>query len=430
MKKKEAMRASGRERTRRCRQKKKESTFPRVEYTEIKAIPPPTRAPEGLIFLRAMNEYMRENLGLVEKEFERYAPLADSSIPMTGIRLIHGDRYKVLVTETAGQGTGIIDWLLGEVEKAQTDVTTAIPRAKIELIRKSIIVFANAMALKDERVSVATVFQNHALIVSFGKCQQQDVHIDLDKKGHFQFAMLCTDQVLGTKEYTPQRPLLGARCNLRDVWSDVPTPLANFLQKQPETKALLHGFGRLLSVSADNTDVDESPPLPLGTLLSLPGEVVHAGPGAESLRAVMFFTGTPTGEAPYTSEIQHTRTTLIGEIIMYSWIPLQQKPDYAKNRSYLLRKWIEIGLDKDNFALNSMHHVHLIKLATAIMNTKDKIGKENLVQALASQIWQEDDWGDPNYKYKLPKIAGERRKLLVVTGKQTSGVKRKAGNLT
>ena len=64
------------------------------------------------------------------------------------------------------------------------------------------------------------------------------------------------------------------------------------------------------------------------------------------------------------------------------------------------------------------------------MNAKDKICKDNLVQALASQIWQEDDWGDPNYKYKLPKITGERRKSLVVAGKQTSGVKRKAGNLT
>ena len=418
----EAKRTDSRERTKKCRERAKERALPRLTYNEMVAIAPPNKDTEGLSLLRSMDEYMRANIELVRDEFERYVELKNSSIAMAGIRRINGGRYEVFVDESMGQGTGVFDWILGEVEKKRTNSSAVVRRARIELMRRSIIVLANKCALKDLRVRVDTVFQNHAMIVNLDTCIQQDVHIDLDKKGHFQFGLICTDQVHGTKEYVPQEPVLGVQCNLLDIWSDIPKQLARFLAKDEDSKRLLKGFGRLLSVKDDSSE-EKSPALPLGTLLSLPGEVVHAGPGAEGLRAILFFTGTPNGETPYSSEIQHSRTTLLGEIIMLTWMDLQRMQDYARNRKYLLRKWNEIGLVRDNFALDNMHHSHLIEFAKAIKNAKNPDAKDALMEALAAEVWEERDWGDAEYKYVVPRIKASKKRKHPELRKQRSSPK-------
>jgi hypothetical protein len=289
-----AKRAAGRERTRKCRENKKNKSFPLLGYNIMKAIPPLKRENDGLTVLRDLDVYLHDNTELVRKEFDLHADLLEkSSIHMSGIQLINGDRYEIFVSDADGtRGTGMFDWLIGEVEKKRTRQTTAVAKARIESIRTSIVAFANTMAKKDKRVGTDIDFQNHAIIISFDVCEQQDIHIDLDKKGHFQFGLLCTDNVFGTIEYSPLEPLLGDGCNLVDVWKDIPPSLALFLAQNAETSNLLRGFGRLLSPLVQ-TGADTEMPLPLGTLLSLPGEVVHAGPASDKFRAVMFFTGTP-----------------------------------------------------------------------------------------------------------------------------------------
>ena len=208
------------------------------------------------------------------------------------------------------------------------------------------------------------------------------------------------------------------------MWTDVPEPLTILLNNQPYTKKLLQGFGSLLSVL--KTESANLLPLPIGTLLSLPGKVVHAGPSSDKLRAVLFFTGTPSGDTPYSSDIQHTRTTLISEIIMHTWIPLQSNPDFAAQRKYLLRKWSEVGLENDTFALNNMHHVHLIEFAKAIMETKSRPKRETLLQDLASHLWEEEDWDNPDFKYRIPKVGGKKRKTVERANVKTMDKKRKA----
>ena len=191
--------------------------------------------------------------------------------------------------------------------------------------------------------------------------------------------------------------------------------------RDDDSKRLLQGFGRLLSVTdKDSSQDEEAPPLPLGTLLSLPGEVVHAGPGADGLRAILFFTGTPNGESPYSSDIQHSRTTLLGEIITLTWMDLQRKQDYAGNRRYLLTKWNEIGLEKDNFAVDNMHHSHLIEFAKAIKSAKNHDVKDALMEALAAEVWDETDWGDAEYKYVMPRIKASKKRKHPELRKQRS----------
>ena len=401
----DAYRAKIRAAVQKCREKQK--NFPQVEYRQMKAIVPPSKSPV-LEWLRDFDMYLQKNSTKVNEEFDKYEKLANSPVNIAGIRLINGDRYEVFVNDMAGKGTGIFDWLMGEVEKQRTKETVSIPKARLEQIRNDIIVFANKRAKRDERVSKDTIFKNHAFIISFGKCERQDVHIDLTERGHFQFGLLCTDNVFATEEYSPEEPLIGEDCNLADVWNDIPTSLAENLLKHPFTESLLKGFGSLLSVS-ESTRTEAR--FPIGTLLSLPASVPHAGPFSDKLRAVLFFTGNPPGGTPYSYDTQHSRTTLLSEIIMHNWVPLQKYENFAMHREYLLTKWDLIGLQNDKFALNNMHHRHLIKFAKDILKTKgDQRKKTDKIQALAKRQWNEAAWEEDQNKKSGTKRKGQQTK--------------------
>ena len=373
--------------TKRCREKQK--YFPQAQYHRMKAIAPPSKD-KTLELLRRFDHYLQKNATTVIEHFDKYI-LQPNSPVIAGIRLINGDRYEIFVNDRAENGTGIFDWLMKEVEKERTNGSEPILKDRLEEIRNEIIVFANKRAEQDKRVPKGSTFQNHALIFTFGECERQDVHIDLAEKDHFQFGLLCTDNVPGTLEYKCQAPVMGEDCNLADVWDDIPPSLAENLLKNVSTKSLLEDFGGLLSV-LKCTGTETS--FPLGTVLSLPGNVPHAGPFSDKLRAVLFFTGTPPGGTPYSYDTQHSRTTLISEILRHNWIPLQKNDKtVVEHKAYLLTKWDLIGLQNDKFALNNMHHKHLIKFGKDILKTVgDPHKKMDIITTKAKKKWTEKNW--------------------------------------
>ena len=176
-----------------------------------------TNDPHALAFLRDMDVFLQDNVELVRQVFSDFSGISDSPAQVGGIRRINGGRYEVFVDENAGFGTGMFSWIVREVEKNRTKSEVVIPTARVEEIHKSVMVWANTRAALDKRVSTDVQFQNHALIVCLNKSVQQDAHIDLDGKGHYQFGIICSDQVLGTKEYLPKEPVLGVSCNLADI---------------------------------------------------------------------------------------------------------------------------------------------------------------------------------------------------------------------
>ena len=368
MKKRKALMTARNESVKRSRQKKRDAKFPAVKYNQTVLVPPEPADP-AMDLLKELNTYLSKKRDQIWIEFDLHCQLQmQSSINVTGIRYINGKRYEVFLSEAARQGTGIFDWLLGEVEKKRSNTELPVSKARINDLRQSIIVFANRRALKDGRVPRDTIFQNHALIINLDACDDQDAHIDLANGKHYQFGLLCTDKVFGTVEFVPQEPRIRAGGSLRNVWTDIPKKLDAFLSREPYTAGMIQQFGSLLSELKSTSE--ESHQLPIGTLLSMPGNVTHAGPGSDKLRAVLFFTGTPNEGTPYSSEIQHTRTTLIGELLLYNWVPLQDEPNYAAHRIYLLTKWNEIGLEQDKFAVENMNHKHLITFAKSILAAK------------------------------------------------------------
>ena len=183
--------------------------------------------------------------------------------------------------------------------------------------------YANSMAKNDPRVSTADyVMGNHGLIVSYAKVKQQVVHIDLWHTKQFQFGMMFSDKSKGTLEYETIGPdLREGEVNIRTVWPDMSKSLETAIQEDIGLPKLIREFGKLLFplVCVNKWRRGQTQLLPAGTLLSLPGGVAHAGPAGDGFRAVLFFSSSPKGMEEYNPDVQYCKTTIVSDIILYTW---------------------------------------------------------------------------------------------------------------
>ena len=128
------------------------------------------------------------------------------------------------------------------------------------------------------------------------------------------------------------------------------------LDRFEEIQPLLDGYGPLLSHNIEK--INTKTMVTFGTMLRLPGRVMHGGPAVTKqaqLRAVLFFTATPkedTAQA-YNSETQYCCTTIIYDILFYSWLTLE-----PSEKEYMLSKWVEVGLSKDSNDAINVNMVH------------------------------------------------------------------------
>jgi hypothetical protein len=149
--------------------------------------------------------------------------------------------------------------------------------------------------------------------------------------------------------------------------------------------------------------------MPLGSLVSLPGGVPHAGPAVmasrKNFRAVLFFTAAPGDAEGYNVDTQYCRTTLIGDIIMFTWISMK-----AKERKYMLTRWFEEGIRGDvGNAMESMGHRALFQIGKAIKDARSHKERSLLIQAVAEDpCWKaenaEANWQTEGFEYKLPQV--------------------------
>ena len=108
--------------------------------------------------------------------------------------------------------------------------------------------------------------------------------------------------------------------------------------------------------------------LPAGTLLSLPGGVAHAGPAGDGFRAVLFFSSSPKGMKEYNPDVQYCKTTIVSDIILYTWESLD-----SVDREYLLKKWADECLSTPINGIENVHHEEIRKAGQKLIKLrKDK----------------------------------------------------------
>lgn len=350
------------------------------------------RVLEGLI------QYLHQNWKSdLMTELIRLSLMSASDI--TGMRQISGNRYEFYVS-VKNKIPAAFKTILMHSEKIRlADNDLDFSDDDLSRLIRIIVKFAaeRACATLQEGYSL----QNFSLIVSLGQVRSQDMHIDLNVATHFQFGMLCSPKGELTSEFgcVFSSNLVQKGYTLTQIWDDLPAGLQEKLDMFKEIQPLLDGYGPLLSQNIEQMNVKYT--VPFGTILRLPGRVMHCGPEVtdpSELRAVLFFTATPKEDSAmaYNPEKQYCRTTIIADILYYSWLSLE-----PKEKQYMLSKWAEVGLSEDSEdALNvNMVHKHLKVIGKAIKKTREKgLDLATLIEKIAfDPSWEErdaDQWRD------------------------------------
>jgi hypothetical protein len=347
------------------------------------------------IVLEGISDYLKKKWFSVEMDALRYLAAATTPPNITGIRMISGNRFEFYVRVKNCTPAAFYELLrCSERMRRKESGLVLTDEELVELVRM-IVEFAIEQARP--MVGVNSSFQNFAYIVSYGKVAGQDVHIDLGKPGHCQMGMLCSPKGELTSEYK-----CDDTCNvvqegdkLSTIWEDLPPGIQAVIDGYPFIQKLLDGFGPLLSGRIEKMETSNM--VPFGTMLCLPGRVMHCAPEVTQktqLRAVMFFTATPNEdqENAYSSETQYCRTTIIQDILVYTWPYIG-----TREKQYMLTKWTEVGLsvDSEDAVKVNMSHKDLKVIALALREALRSQTKE-VVHQLIKNIAQDGFWNRKN----------------------------------
>ncbi|CAB9520757.1 expressed unknown protein [Seminavis robusta] len=169
--------------------------------------------------------------------------------------------------------------------------------------KDKILEYAQNQARRDPRLTDME-FGNFSLICTYGKVEAQAPHIDLTLP-NYQFGLILSGNSPGTLFCDTPNTFHRVEAVV-DHWQDMPPALMDAMRKDKDAKDLLQKFGSLLE--RGSTVPQQREKLATGSLLSLPGGVIHAGPASDGFRAVLFFSGWPKGSeaAPYDPDFCRT----------------------------------------------------------------------------------------------------------------------------
>lgn len=316
----------------------------------------------------------------------------------SGFRPLTGNRMEFFIEVPEPQTNGAFVTLLKESELMRWKSKQYMDNSQVQRVIQLIVNYAKRQATLDRRISDDMTMGNFSLIVSIGNVMKQDTHVDLSNEACYQCSIMGTNSS-GTTEYKVRTEckVRGKSCDLKTMWNhsgfkfawdDITTELNQKLWKNNNVRDLLQQFGVVLCPLEPVDEGKKLTKLPVGTLLSMPGGIAHCGPavsctsGKDEARMIIFFTATPPGEKPYNSEEQYSATSLIGDIMMFSWLSL-----HVDEKKYMLRKWKEVGLDNDEFGLDNVVHPNMKVIGYAIQGKNGATLKKLINRISEDTAW-------------------------------------------
>ena len=200
------------------------------------------------------------------------------------IREIQGNRYEIFVAASE-KSSVFFDSLCEKLVDPDSSCGHSVAT-----MRSLLLGYCTEVSRRDERANNLQL-GNFSIIVNYDPVEDQQPHIDLLAPNH-QFGCLLTDNTTGTKAYRPcgSDAYITSASDLQRVFPEIVSDgIVEAITQHRPTSQLLQGFGNVLSPSLQ--EICAEPKLPTGTVLSLPGSVVHAGPASPSFRAILFFSG-------------------------------------------------------------------------------------------------------------------------------------------
>ncbi len=282
-------------------------------------IPPDNTSSSPLLenYLPALSDFLHQSQTRAQLEKWRL-----NASEREGVRMIQGGRFEIYLS-VSGKCCKAFDWIEKTMSKEH----------QIDNIRSHILSFAVSQARKDPRIaSKDFVFDNFSLLVNFDPVKAQLPHLDMVEP-NFQFGLIITADSPGTTVYEPVNQIRNMEDVKKHLWKDAPQAVSTLMQSRAQL--LLNEYGNVLC-----PDLRCYYPglLSCGTLCSIPGSVIHAGPACEKFRAVLFFSASPRDySAPYHADTQYFAPTICATMVVtlreYLWSQLT-----FEDRCFLFRK--------------------------------------------------------------------------------------------
>lgn len=206
------------------------------------------------------------------------------------------------------------------------------------LVIDSVMRFASRQVLLDHRVKKMKkpVVNTPEVIISPANCAGQVMHIDCGRSdGNIQGAMILSPKASATQIWTAKGGMnIESAAGVTQMWRQgilvncfklketaplVSNTLEMALATNDSCQFLILNFGNLLLPTERLVEHKVPSECSVGTVLTLPGGVIHGGPHHEAERSVLFFTVCPSEARPYNTNVQYRSDTLMVEITLCVW---------------------------------------------------------------------------------------------------------------
>jgi hypothetical protein len=134
-----------------------------------------------------------------------------------------------------------------------------------------------------------------------------------------------------------------------------------------------------------------------GTLFTMAGKIIHAGPGEQpgDVRAVIFAVTESSPENLYNPEVQYNVVSLTADIVSYLFPHLSHKGPGFESRMYLLRKLREKVPDAIEASRNICHPKIRDLAGTMEKNRVSDKTMEKRMRDLAGKEFSHEEWWSP-----------------------------------
>ena len=344
--------------------------------------------------------------------------ILDNKDAIQGIRFIQAGRYEIFV-QARGKKPYVFDWLCEQVwsihrnQPLQNGGTETLESYETsQEMKQAIIQYAIQQAERDERITANIQnnqfmsYDNFSLIVSYDPVMAQPQHIDL-LYPNFQYGLIITDNSPGTTVFVAPHSIRTVSDVKNHVWTDMSSTLSMALEQDAVVSSMLSQFGDVLCPDIQQVQyfipyqnsmiegevVNENPTdkhqdtagndivtgtirtndvacFPTGTLLSLPGSEIHAGPSSSKYRTVLFFSACPdvTNTIPYHPDTQYFAPLLCCDFVSLLWNDL-----CISDRVYLLNRLLDsISVTKCQHLDRHIADTKMIQFLRTVTNWDEK----------------------------------------------------------
>jgi hypothetical protein len=207
--------------------------------------------------------------------------------------------------------------------------------------------------------------------------------------------LIITNNVPSTLAYTTNTHIKTPDDLVQYSWTDCPPSLPNKMNSNKKGVKRLLEFGDVLSSTIDPAnftimydndgnlcEANELGPIGLttGTIISLPGSHIHAGPAFDCYRRILFFSGNEYGEKHYDAHIQFFAPLLVCELLDLLWTKMK-----VNECIYFIGK-LKNYMDEENLVSMEVNlpHESMIELTNQLGQLQGK-ELENFILNIAKQ---------------------------------------------